>query len=130
LLHNNPEEGSFLPKRLSSPGTDHIPAVLIKAGGRALCYETNKLINSICNKQELPEQWKESIIVPINELGNKTDCRSYRGISLLLSRLTTYAEENSGICHCGFRRSRLTADHKIFSIHLIHDKKCSRLCCL
>jgi hypothetical protein len=29
LLQNNPENGSFLPKRLSLPGIDHIPAVLI-----------------------------------------------------------------------------------------------------
>ena len=29
LLHNNPENGSCLPKRLIAPGIDHIPAVLI-----------------------------------------------------------------------------------------------------
>jgi hypothetical protein len=90
---------SFLPKRLSSRGIDHIPAVIIKAEGRTLHYETNILINSICKKQELPEQWKESIIVPACEMGNKTDCRNYRGISLLLSSLTAYVEENSGNCH-------------------------------
>jgi hypothetical protein len=56
---------SFLPKRLKSPGIDHIPAVLIKAGGGTLYYETNKLNNSISSKQELPGQWKESIIVPV-----------------------------------------------------------------
>jgi len=27
--------------------------------------EGHKIINSIWNKEELPEQWKESIIVPI-----------------------------------------------------------------
>ena len=92
LLHNKPEKGSFLLKRLNSPGIDHIPAVLIKAGGRTLRYETNTLNNSICLKQELPEQWKDLIIVPMYEMGNKTDCRNYIAISLLLSRLTTYAE--------------------------------------
>jgi len=30
------------------------------------------LIISICNKEELSEEWKESIIVPINK-GVKTD---------------------------------------------------------
>jgi len=84
LLHNKPEKGSFLPKRLNSPGIDHIPAVLIKARGRTLRYETNTLINSICLNQELPEQWKDSIIVPIYEMSNKTYCRNYIGISLLL----------------------------------------------
>jgi hypothetical protein len=28
--------------------------------------EVHKIINSIWNKEELPEQWKESIIVPIS----------------------------------------------------------------
>jgi hypothetical protein len=46
-----------------------------------------KFINSIWNKEELPEQWKESIIVSIHKNGDKTDCSNYRGISLLS---TTY----------------------------------------
>jgi hypothetical protein len=55
--------------------------------------------------EELPQQWKESIIVPLNKKGDKTDCSNYRGISLLLtmykilynillSNLTPYAEES------------------------------------
>jgi len=66
-----------------SPGTDQIPAELIKAGGRTICNVIHKLIISIWNKEELPEEWKESIIVPIYEKRDKTDCNSYRGISLL-----------------------------------------------
>jgi hypothetical protein len=56
------------------------------------------------NKEELTEQWKELIIVPIYEPGDKTDCSNYRGMSLLsitykilsnilLSRLMPYVEE-------------------------------------
>jgi hypothetical protein len=74
-------------KRHKSPGTDQIPAELIKAGGRAIRSEIHKLINSIWNKEELPEQWKESIIVPIYKKSDKTDCSNYLGISLLS---TTY----------------------------------------
>jgi hypothetical protein len=52
-------------KRHKSPGVDQIPAELIKAGGRTIHSEIRKLINSIWNEEELPEQWKESIIVPV-----------------------------------------------------------------
>ena len=35
-------------------------------------------IISIWNKEKLPEEWKDSIIVPICKKGNKTDCSNYR----------------------------------------------------
>jgi hypothetical protein len=37
-------------KRYKTPGTDQIPAELIKAGGETLCYEIHKFIFSIWNK--------------------------------------------------------------------------------
>jgi hypothetical protein len=52
-------------KSYKSPGTDQIPAELIKAGGETLYSEIHRLICSVCNEEELPQQWKESIIVPI-----------------------------------------------------------------
>jgi hypothetical protein len=55
-----------------SPGIDQIPAELIKAGGRAISSTIHKLINSMWNKEELPDQWKESIIVPIYKKSDKT----------------------------------------------------------
>jgi hypothetical protein len=47
-------------KSFKSPGTDQIPAELIQAGGEILHSKIHKLINSIWNKEELPDQWKES----------------------------------------------------------------------
>jgi hypothetical protein len=70
-------------KSYKSPGTDNIPAELIKAGGESLYSEIHRLICSIWNKEELPQQWKESIIVPIHDKSDKTDFNNYRGISLL-----------------------------------------------
>jgi hypothetical protein len=57
--------------------------------------------------EELPGEWKESIIVPVYKKGDKTDCSNNRGIShlstkykilsnILLSRLAPYAEEING----------------------------------
>jgi hypothetical protein len=53
-------------KRYKSTGIDHIPAEMIQAGGNILRSEIHKLINSIFNKEELPQQWKESTIA-LNE---------------------------------------------------------------
>ena len=119
--------------RQESPGSDEIPRKLIKAVSRTIRYEIHKLIISIWNKEELTEEWKESIIVPIYTKDDKTDCSNYRGISLLLttykifssillSRLTPYAEEIIGDYQREFRRNMSTTDH-IFCIHSILDKK-------
>jgi hypothetical protein len=64
-------------KSYNSPGIDQIPAELINAGGETLCSEVHKLICSIWNKEELPQQWKESVITPIHKKGDKTDCNNY-----------------------------------------------------
>jgi hypothetical protein len=70
-------------KKYKSPGSDQIPAELIQAEGKILLFAIHKLINSVWNKEELPDQWKESNIVPVHKKGDKTDCNSYCGISLL-----------------------------------------------
>ena len=67
-------------KSHKSPDIDQIPAELIKAGGRTICLEIHKLITSIWKKDKKPEEWKESIIIPIHKKGDKTDCNKHRGI--------------------------------------------------
>jgi len=119
-------------KSHKSPGIDQIPAELIKAGGRTSCLEIHKLITSIWKKEKLPEEWKESIIIPIHKKGDNTDCNNYRGISLLqatykilsnilLSRLIPYSQEIIGNHQCGFRCNKSTIDH-IFCIRQILEK--------
>jgi hypothetical protein len=51
--------------RHKSPGNDQIPAELIQSGGRTFRAEIHKLTNSIWNKEQLPEEWKGSIVVPM-----------------------------------------------------------------
>ena len=94
----------------------------IKGGSRTIRYGIHKLI-VIWNKEELPEEWKESIIVPTYNKGDKTVCSTYTGISLLpttykilfnilQSRLIPHAEEIIGVNQRGFRRNRSTIEHK------------------
>jgi hypothetical protein len=45
-----------------------------------------KLNNFIWNKEELPDQWNEFVIVPINKKGDKIDSSNYQGISLLFTK--------------------------------------------
>jgi hypothetical protein len=56
-------------KSHKSPGIDQIPAEMIKAKDRTIRCAIHKLIMAIWNKEELPEEWKESIIVPIHKKG-------------------------------------------------------------
>jgi len=79
-----PEKSAFeveLPienlKRRKSPGIDQIPAESIKAEGRTIRSEINKIINSIWNKEEL--FWsRRSRPLKYDE----TDFSNDRGISL------------------------------------------------
>jgi hypothetical protein len=70
-------------KNYKPRGGDQILAEMIQAGDETLRSEILKLITSVWSKEELPDQWKESIIVPIYKKGDKIYCSNYRGISLL-----------------------------------------------
>ena len=68
------------------------------------------------NKKDLPEEWKESIVVTTYK-DNKTDCSIHRSLlflsatykilsNIMLTRLTPYAEEIPGFHQRGFRRNK------------------------
>jgi hypothetical protein len=66
----------------------------------------HKFIISIWNKEELPDQWKESIVVAIHKKGYKS----------------LYVDEIVGDHQCRFRSNRSIND-KIFCILQILEKK-------
>jgi sorting nexin-29 len=120
-------------KKYKSPGSDQTTAELIQSRGEMLLSVIHKLINALWNKEELPDQWKEFIIVAFHKKGDKTDCSNYRGISLLstshnvisiilLSGLVPYIDEVIGDHQCWIRRNRSTTD-QIFCIRQILEKK-------
>jgi hypothetical protein len=70
-------------KKYKSLGGDQIAVELIQVGGETLLSANHKLVNSLWNEEEMPDQWMESIVVPIHKKGYKTDCNNYHGMSLL-----------------------------------------------
>jgi hypothetical protein len=44
---------------------------MTEARDEPLYSEIHKLKNSVWNKEELPQQWKDSIIIPVYQKGNK-----------------------------------------------------------
>jgi hypothetical protein len=119
-------------KRYKSLGTDHIPAELIKTEGET-CSWIRIRIHSIWNKEELPQHWKESTIIPIYKKGDKTDCSNNQVLSLLstaykilsnilLARLTSHVNEIIGDHQCGFCHNRSTTN-QILYIHQTLEKK-------
>ena len=95
---------------------------MIKAGGKTICCEIHQLIISVWNKEELPEEWNESIIVSIRRgiklivviIGEYHFCQLLTKCSqILLSRLTPHPEKSIAGHQCGFPRNRSTIDHLI-----------------
>ncbi|KAL4089543.1 hypothetical protein QTP88_024563 [Uroleucon formosanum] len=63
-------------KNWKSPGSDEIPAVLIKYGGK----EMQNLLFRICQKiwkdESMPKSWNKAIVVPIYKKGDKSICEN------------------------------------------------------
>jgi hypothetical protein len=125
------EEEILKLRNFKATGTDNIPGELFKHGGNALCMEMHELIMRIWNVEELPEEWKVSILCPIYKKGDKLECGNHRGIALLniaykifanilYKRLLPYTEENVGEYQCS-RVGRSTSD-QLFNIRQILEK--------
>jgi hypothetical protein len=96
-------------RKCKAQRNDEILAELIEAGGDTLQSENRKLINSILNKEELLNQWKDSVMLAICKMGDKTDYNNYHGILLLSmsynilsniqpAMLSSYVDEIFGDC--------------------------------
>jgi CRISPR/Cas system-associated protein Csx1 len=87
-----------------SPSSSQILAELIQARGEILLSEINKLVQSVWNREELPEEWTKATVAPMYEKVREGNSSNYRGISLLtnsyampfnilLTNLSPYAYE-------------------------------------
>lgn len=109
-------------KNGKSPGSDEIIAEMIKQGGDVLVKEFKKLFNMCLEKNEIPKEWDDAIIILIYKKGDKMDLNNYRPISLLsqiyklfTSILTSRLEKKLDFYQpkeqAGFRKDFGTTDH-------------------
>lgn len=119
-------------KNNKAPGIDGISAEIIKSRGAPLIRELHDLLQEIWVKEEMPAEWRKSIICPIYKKGDKLKCENYRRISLLCvaykiftkilaKRISPLAERIIGEYQGGFRPSRSTVD-QLFTVKQILSK--------
>lgn len=114
-------------------GIDNIPGELLKYGGVELHQTIWKLFVRMWDEERVPDDFRVSRICSLyKNKGDRSDCNSYRGISLLtspgkvfarilLNRLTPLSEDILPETQFGFRPNRGTCE-AIFSIRQLQEK--------
>lgn len=122
-------------KNGKAAGPGGIPIELIKSAPQKVKEILSIIFNKcLLNQEEIPNEWKKSIITPIFKKGNKNECKNYRGISVTSSIGRLYGriiknriegemdniEEQSG-----FRAGRSCIDN-VFCIQQLLEKRKER----
>jgi hypothetical protein len=66
-----------------APRGDNIPTELLKADTEQTVEILQRLSNMIWEKEEIPNEWKEGVIIKIPKKGHLTKCDNWRAITLL-----------------------------------------------
>ena len=132
VMTDEVEEALRTLKGGKSPGAHNILAELLKHGG----FEMIKVLTTLCQRfwktKEWPNEWTQSMIIPLPKKGNLKLCKNYRTISLInhpgkimfrviLTRLKGKAEEILAEEQAGFIARRSTTE-QIFNVRLIIEK--------
>ena len=116
-----------------APGEDGIPGEVIKAGKEELIEDLHELLCLCWKEGSVPQDIRDAKIATLyKNKGDRSDCNSYRGISLLsivgkvfarviLARLKVLAARVYPESQCGFRAGRSTID-MIFSVRQLQEK--------
>ena len=109
-----------LPNR-KSPGIDGIPIELVKALGDRGIRMIHEMCNEIWRTREWPQQWKQSVYIPIPKKGDPRECGNNRTIALITHaskvllkvmqrRIEPYMRRELAAEQAGFRKGRGTRD--------------------
>jgi len=113
-------------------GTDGIHLEVIKYRGNKLLNRMYELVRQSWEEERIPEEWKETMIVPIHKRGDRDRHENYRGIALgnaacrslsniILEKIKPYIEKVIGDYQNGFRDGRSVKDN-IFALKIINEK--------
>ena len=92
------------------PGTDNINAELLQTAGPQTTQRKQDLVFNLWRSERMPNEWNKSIICPIYNKGEKSECSNYTGkLAIVINnRLTTYTEDLLSPEQKGFRRNMST----------------------
>jgi hypothetical protein len=102
-----------------APGQDGLPTELLKYCGAAGMKALLLLFNLVHDRECIPRGWREGTLISVPKSGDLTDCRNYRGLTLLpairklfsnmlLQRIRPHVQLHDH--QYGFRPGRGTAD--------------------
>ena len=129
----NPKKAVQETRRGKAPGLDGISPEIFKLGGPKLKAHLLSLYNTSWQRQILPQDFKDALIVTIyKKKGDRRNCDNHCSISLLsiagkmlakimLNRLKTISEQLLPETQCGFHAGRSTAD-MMFTLRQMQEK--------
>ena len=116
-----------------APGKDGIPAEVLKCCKETHITELHEILCLFWSEGEVPQDMRDANVITLyKNKGDRGDCNTYHGISLLnvvgkvfarvvLKRLQVLAEQVYPESQCGFHASRSTVD-MIFSLRQLQEK--------
>ncbi|KAI8508065.1 hypothetical protein Bbelb_143050 [Branchiostoma belcheri] len=119
-------------KNNKSPGMDGITAEMLKARRESVVKWMCQLCNNAWNRGEVPEDWRNGVVVCIPKKGNLAECDNWKGVTLLsipgkvychaiLNRIRDAVDEELREQQAGFRPKRSCAE-QIFTLRRIIEK--------
>src|SRR6184192_1162138 len=113
-------------------GSDNISSELLQCMGEKGIQIMTRLINKIYKSGYIPEDFRESIFVPIPKVSKAQECGDFRTIALISHaskillhlikrRITPIIERQLGDSQMGFRKGKGTRD-AIFQLRMISER--------
>ena len=119
-------------KNNKAPGADNVINEFLEYGCSEVRNKLLKIMNMIFEKGEAPIDFRKTLIKPLYKKGDKSECRNYRGISLvcigskllsnvIIFRLRDAVDKVLREQQCSFRKGRGCFD-QVFTLRLIIEK--------